>query len=425
MRTRILTLLTPMTLLIPALVSLSGCQKAHLESDSQSTDLIAVKIAAVKEQLVTEQVELSGTVIAQPNRSARVTAPVQGVLSYVGPHVGDWVAKGEVVAKLEDSIQRAQLHQNSAAYSLAEANLSKAQHGSRPQEIEQAKAALDVARANALNAQQNKNRLQKLYEQEISAGRDYDLAVSQESVALSQLKSAEANLSMVLKGPRPEDRDIAKAQADQAAGSLEQSQASLVLTQLKSPFKGVVAERYLDVGEQAGPANPVLLVVDPSTVNVLANLPVGYNEKFAAGQVVEITVPDNAVSLTGHIVRIGMKLDPVTNTVPVQIEVPNAQLRLKFGMVVQAKIAIDKHMALVVPKESLIGSADNPNRQVVNFISGVDSNDESKKQSKPVAVQTGIVDGGMVEIKSGLKANDTVATNVNYELPEGTQVTVK
>lgn len=401
--------------MVLVLISLSGCQK--LETDSDRTELISVKVAPVREQEITEEVELSGTVIAQPNRSARVTSPVQGVLCYVGPHVGDWVSTGEVVAKLEDSIQRAVVHQNAAAYSLAQANWSKAQHGSRPQEVEQARAALDAARANALNAQLNKTRLQKLYEQEISAGRDYDLAVSQERVALSQVASAEANLSMALKGPRTEDREVARAQAEQAAGSLEQSQANLTMTQLKAPINGVVAERYLELGEQAGPANPVLLIVDPAAVYVLANLPVGYNDKLASGQTVTIILPDHNEHFTGRIVRIGMKLDPLTNTVPVQIEVRNHGLKLKFGMVVNTKIAIDRHKALVVPKESLLASAEDPNRLVVNLI--------SENKSKPVQVKTGIVAGDNVEIKSGLKANDLVAINVNYQLPEGTMVTVK
>jgi len=398
-----------------SLLLISGCQKPA--SDSDSAELITVQTTEAQRQIVTDVVELSGPVIAEPNRSAHVTSLIPGVLAYVGPHVGDWVNKGEVVARLQDSIQRAQLHQNHAAFSLAEANWSKAQHGSRPQEIEQAKAALEVARANALNAEQNKNRMQKLYEQEISAGRDYDLAVSQERVALSQMKSAQANLSMVMRGPRPEDREVAKALADQAAGMLEQSQATLTLTQLSSPIKGVVAERYLDVGEQAGPTTPALLVVDPTVVYVQANLPVGYNERLAPGQEVQILPPDSNLNLVGHLVKVGMKLDPVTNTVPVQIEVANSDLRLKFGMVVKARITIEKHSAIVIPKESLIGSADNPKRQVVNLI--------VEQQSKPTVVETGIIDGNKVEIKKGLRQGDRVTTNINYELPDGTKVAGK
>lgn len=398
-----------------SLLLLTGCQRQVTEK--AASDAIVVHTAAARQQVVTDLVELSGSVVPEPNRSARVTSLIPGVLAYVGPSVGDWVKQGEVVARLQDSIQKAQLHQNHAAFTLAEANWSKAKHGSRPQEIEQAKAALEVARANATNAQQNKTRLQKLYEQEISAGRDYDLAVSQERVALSQLRAAEANLSMVQKGPRSEDREAAKAQADQAAGLLEQSQATFTLTQLRSPIKGVVAERYLDVGEQAGPTTPALLVVDPTIVNIQANLPVGYNQRLAPGQQVEIVLPDSTQTLTGHILKVGMKLDPITNTLPVRIEVANQELRLKFGMVVKARIAIDKHLALVIPQESLIGSADNPNREVVNLIRGTESH--------PVEVKTGIVDGSLVEIRTGLRLGDKVAININYELPAGTKVAVK
>lgn len=403
------------SLLLACIALLAACQKQPVASDV--AEVIAVTTAPAHQQMVTEVVELSGPVVAEPNRSARVTSLIPGVLEYVGPRVGDWVEKGQVVARLQDSIQIAQLHQTHAAYALADANWSKVKHGSRPQEIEQARDALEVAKANAINAEENKKRLQKLFDQGISAGRDYDLAVSQERVAKSQLKSAEANLSMVIKGPRPEDREAAKAQADQAAGVLEQSQATLTLTQLKSPMKGVVAERYLDVGEQAGPATPALLVVDPTMVYVQANLPVGYNERFVTGQEVQILPPDSKQTFRGHIIKVGMKLDTVTNTLPVQIEVANPELKLKFGMVVKARISIDKHMALVVPKTSLIGSADDPKREVVNLI--------TDNKSKPILVEKGIVDGDFVEIKKGLKAGDKVTTNVNYELPDGTKVAAK
>lgn len=404
-------------LLIVSALLLAGCQKTV--SDQTKIDPILVKTAIAKRQQVTEVVELSGSVVPEPNKSVRVTSLIPGVLTFVGPAVGDWVQKGEVVARLQDSIQKAQVHQTQAAFGLAKANWSKAEHGARPQEIEQARAALEVAKANALNAHQNRQRLQKLYDQEISAGRDYDLAISQERVADSQVAAAQAYLSMVLKGPRQEDRAAAKAQAEQAAGVLEQQQATLKLTQLTSPLKGVIAERYLDVGDQAGPATPVLLVVDPTDVYVQANLPVGYNDRLRQGQYVEIVPPDSKQILGGHIVKLGMKLDPVTNTVPVQIDVnPGAEsLKLKFGMVVKARIVVERRLAIVVPKESVIGSADNPYKHIVNLISGM--------KSRPVSIETGTIDGGLVEIKSGLEEGDCVAININYELPEGTKVAQK
>jgi len=403
------------TLGILLTLCLAGCQSQ--KEAEVSPKLMSVKTTTVAQQMIANQVELSGTVVPQPNRSARVTSLVAGVLSYVGPKVGDTVEKNQVVARLEDSIQKSQVHQNRAGFSLAEANLEKVQHGARPQELEQAQAAVDAARANEINAQQNKDRFKKLFEQEISAGSAYDLAVSQEKVTQSQLRAAEANLSLVARGLRPEDRAAARAQADQAAGVLEQSQANLNLTQLKSPIKGLVVERYLDVGEQAGPATPVLLVVDPTVVNVTANLPVGYNDKLAPQQQVEISLPDSKEMLTGKILKIGMKLDPLTNTLPVQIEIANYGLKLKFGMVVKANVVIDKHMSLALPKQCLIGSADDPNKLMVNLVKDGVSN--------PVAVQTGITDGEMVEIKSGLRQGDQVALDVNYELPAGTKVAAR
>lgn len=391
---------------------LCGCQQ-H-EPPVSSNPALRVHTVQAQSQLLANIVELSGTVLAEPNRSARVTSVVAGVLDFVGPRVGDCVEKGEVVARLQDSIQSAQVKQNQASLMLAQANLSKATNGSRPQEIQQARGALDAAKANATNATQNRERLQKLFEQEVSAGRDYDLSVSQERVAQAQLKAAEAAMSLSLKGPRQEDRASAAAQAQQAAGLLEQARANLAFTRLRSPIRGVVAERYLDVGEQCGPTAPVMLIVDPTTVIVQLNLPVGYNNSVYPGQTVEILLPDNPMPLAGSVASVGMKLDAITNTVPVQVSLRNDALKLKLGMVVKARIITERHVAVVVPKQCLISSADNPNRRVVDTI--------RHGESKAVVVVTGISSGDLVEIKSGIEAGDLVIRDMSYQLPDGTKV---
>lgn len=402
-------------ILIICAVMLCSCRQQ--EQSMNANAALPVHAVQARSQLLSNVVELSGTVLAEPNRSARVTSVVAGVLDFVGPRVGDHVAKGQVVARLQDSIQSAQVKQNHASLLLAEANLDKARHGSRPQEIEQARGALEAAKANAINAAQNRARLQKLFEQEVSAGRDYDLAVSQERVAQAQLKAAEAAMSLSLKGPRQEDRASAAAQTEQAAGLLDQAKANLDFTRLRSPIAGVVAERYLDVGEQCSPTAPVMLVVDPSTVVVQLNLPVGYNNSVYPGQAVEIWLPDNTTPLSGAVTSVGMKLDAITNSMPVQVSVRNDALKLKLGMVVTAKITTEQHVAIVVPKQCLISAADNPNRRVLDVVKG--------GESKAIPVVTGISSGDLIEIKSGIQPGDLVITDMSYQLPDGTKVSIR
>lgn len=394
---------------------LVACTSVQKENASEP---LTVKAIAAKRMDVEDLLDLNGIVIPEPNASAKVTSVIPGLLTEVHPKVGDWIKKDETVARLQSSLQTAQVAQSAALLRAADANLAKVKHGSRQQEIDASEAAVDVAEATYANAKKAKDRLTSLVHDNIMPGKDLDLAISQEQVALEQMNAAKANYSLVLKGPRQEDRLAAAAQASQAAAALSQAQATLDFTRIASPISGVVAERYLNVGDQAGPATPIFLIVNPKTVLVQANLPVGHNGQVEPGMDAIVEPPDSAQNLTGKVLKVGIKVDPITNALPIQIEVANPKVALKIGMTVKARIVLARHVeAIVIPQKCLISSAASPNRFVVNAI--------DKGVSIPLEVQPGVLDGEMREVKSGLSEGQLVITNVGYELPAKTPVTVK
>lgn len=394
---------------------LAGCTAGQKES---APEPLTVQAVAAKRMDVEDLLELNGIVIAEPNASAKVTSVIPGLLTEVLPKVGEWVDRNETVARLQNSLQTAQVAQSAAMLGAANANLLKVKHGSRQQEIDAAEAAVDVAEATYANAKKAKDRLSSLFQDNIMPGKDLDLAISQEQVALEQVNAAKANYSLVLKGPRQEDRLAASAQASQAEAALSQAKATLDFTRITSPISGVVAERYLNVGDQAGPAAPIFLIVNPSTVLVQANLPVGYNGRIEPGMNAKVIPSDSALSLLGKVLKIGIKVDPVTNTLPIQIEVANPKLVLKIGMIVRANIVLSRHTAaIVIPQKCLISSASSPNRFIVNAV--------VNQSSVPIEVQPGVRNGEMREVKTGLSEGQLVVTSVGYELPAQTPVIVK
>lgn len=394
---------------------LSSCTSKVVD---QPESPIVVKTTVAKRLDLDEVLELSGIVNAKPNSSVKLSPAVSGLLLTVLPGIGEHVNKGQIVATLQHSIQTAQLEQAHAAFDLAKANLDKANRGAREQELDQAKAALDGAKANWQNAHNARLRLEKLLKDDVVAGRDYDLALSQEQIAASQQASAAANLSLVKKGPRLEDRQAAQAQAAQAAANVHQSVASLAQTQIVSPISGIVAERYLNPGDQTGPNSPVVLIVDTATVFVQANFPIGYNQRLEPGELVQVIPPGVSESLNGTMLSVGVKVDPVTNTIPAQIEVRNEHGILKIGLVVRCRVVLSTHHnALTIPKSCLIASAEDPEKFVVNVL--------ENNQSVPVQVVAGITSGDNVEIVSGLKPGQQVIENIGYQLPKGTPVQTK
>jgi multidrug efflux pump subunit AcrA (membrane-fusion protein) len=404
-----------MPMLIILSVLLQGCQAVQVDPTVKP---LAVKVVAVKQDTLDEILELNGIVNPLPNSSARISATNAGVLTYVGPKVGDRVAVGELVARTQRGVQSAQVGQAVAALELANANLEKAKVGARPEEILQARAALDVASANLGNAKATKQRFEQLYKEDIAPGQALDLAVSQEKVASAQQAAAIANLTLVKKGLRREDRLAAAAQSSQARANVELARAALQLSELRSPIEGFVIERYLNIGDQTGPTNPIMLIAELNTVMVQANLPVGYNRRIEIEDRVQIVSPGLHRVCSGTVMAVGMKVDPVTNTIPIQIRVQNNGLALKMGMVVRCRIVLSTHRNVtVIPKNCLIASAEDPSSFVVNLI--IDNH------SEPAQVKTDIISGDVVEITSGLKPGQLVINDIGYELPDKTPVTFK
>lgn len=186
---------------------------------------------------------------------------------------GDTVRKGQVVARLDavryqDAVDRAQ------AALLAQQNvLAKLEAGSRPQEIAQARAAVDAALAAQANAKATYARQKTLVESGFLPRQALDNVTQQLDTAAADVQRAQQALSLAVQGPRKEDIAAAQAlvKADEAALALAQRQ--LADTVLRAPDDGVVENRILEVGDMAAPQTPVLTLALNNPVWVRAYVP--------------------------------------------------------------------------------------------------------------------------------------------------------
>jgi HlyD family secretion protein len=203
------------------------------------------------------------------NNSDRITA--------VFAQEGDRVARGQLLANLDTSRLQAQLAQAEGQTAAQAALVAKMHAGNRPQEIAQAKAARDLAAAEAVNAQRQYERASTLWS--ASAGH---AAVSRQNLddAQTALKTAEARLAaqgkaydLELAGFRREDVAQAEGQLKADQGQLALIQRELADTRLTAPVAGVIRARLLEPGEMATPQRPVFTIAktDPKWVRAYAS----------------------------------------------------------------------------------------------------------------------------------------------------------
>lgn len=264
----------------------------------------------------------SGTLEA---RNISVGSKVGGRVMKVLVREGDRVEANQLLLTFDDAELAAQLTQARGRLEQARAALAKLQHGSRPEEIAQARAAaatderapgyrvqeitqlesdLARAKADATNAEQTFHRTSSLTEQGILAPQARDDAQARLDAAKAQVRSlessvnaaharlreAEATKEMVERGPRREDINAARADVVRAEGELAQAEARWAEREVRSPAAAVVEVMDLRPGDLVTANAAVAKLLEADQLYAMVYVPQNDIGRIRVGQRAEIRV---------------------------------------------------------------------------------------------------------------------------------------
>lgn len=184
---------------------------------------------------------------------------------------GDKVTRGQVLARLDTGRLKPQLAEAQGELEAQGAALQKLRNGSRPEEIAQAEANVQLAKADQTNAEQQWKRLTELAA--LTTGRavsqqDIDSAKAALDMAQARLSVADKSLDLARIGPRPEDIAQAEALMRVNQAKLDLLRQQLADAELFSPSNAAVRSRLLEPGEMISPQRPVfnLAIEDPKWI---------------------------------------------------------------------------------------------------------------------------------------------------------------
>jgi membrane fusion protein YbhG len=182
---------------------------------------------------------------------------VAGRLMTMKVDEGDRVKAGQQLASLDAQPYRDALAAAEARVKQAEANVEKLRRGQRPQEVQQARAAVRAAQAAFDNAQRDLHRQQGLFESGASSQKSLDAARARHDELEANLLSAREALALAREGFRRED--IAAAEAELAAALAQHAQASTQLADadLFAPSDGIILARIREPGAMLQQGAPV------------------------------------------------------------------------------------------------------------------------------------------------------------------------
>lgn len=221
----------------------------------------------------------------------------------------------------------------------------------------------------------------------------------------------------------PQTVDDARGKMEIARANLERIETLLKYARLTAPFGGVVTARFVDPGAFIPSATSgsssgnaaVITIMDFNTVRVQVPVPELEAVRVKKGQPVKFTVDVlDGKAFTAEVSRLSYAIDPATQTMLVEADVPNTDLGLRPGMFVTARIGVDKHTGvLTLPVAALL---------VEKNTSSVFVHDGGK--AKKTLVKTGFNDGSKVEIVSGLNGGESVILLPKTPLADGAVINV-
>lgn len=189
---------------------------------------------------------------------------------------GDKVKAGQVLATLNTNALHIQAKQAQAQLKAQQEAIVKQDVGARPEEITQAKAQLASAQAELDKTNKNLQRLQILVSStdgRAISQQELDYAKSNKDSAEAAVREKQANLELIIKGARQEDREATKAQYEVTKANLDLINYNLTQAELKSPVNAVVRARLQEVGDMTTAQKAVytLALTDPKWIRVYVN----------------------------------------------------------------------------------------------------------------------------------------------------------
>ena len=263
---------------------------------------------------------------------------------------GQRVTAGQLVARLDDTEQQAQVALRRAELAAAQAALAELEAGSRPQEIAAARATVRSAEAERDRARLEAGRQKELRRQEANAARESETADATFAVAEARVAEAGERLKLLEEGPRQETIAQARARLEQTRAALALAETQRDNTRLVSPLSGVVLSHNIEAGEFVSAGTPVLTVADTAKVWLRAYVNQTDLGRVKLGQAVEVrsdTFPDKVYRGTVGFIASEAEFTPKTVQTTkervklvfrIKIDLDNASDELKPGMPADATI---------------------------------------------------------------------------------------
>ncbi|MBU1180612.1 MAG: efflux RND transporter periplasmic adaptor subunit [Proteobacteria bacterium] len=336
-----------------------GCKKPEQKAVKEQE--VNVRVQTAENRSLRPFVESVGTL--KPYDEVIVSSEVDGILRSIHVEEGSPVSRGQLIAEIKDTDYRL--------------------------DAERAEAVLKQAEASLANADQEHQRKEALYREELVTKQQFDDISARLALAHGDLERAKSGLSL--------------------------AREKLSRAKVFAPMAGIVKEKKVTAGDYIRNGTNLISIIRTDKLKLSFSVPEKDVGSLREGQDIMFTADSfPGREFQGKVKTLYPNLDEKTRSLPVEALVANQDGSLKPGFFTRVTLYTGPAKdAVVVPVTALL--YDNSSTKLF-----VVEGDRAKEK----AVKTGRKYGEFMEITEGLKANETVVTVGQNNLMEGVLVNV-
>jgi multidrug efflux pump subunit AcrA (membrane-fusion protein) len=390
--------------------SKANVRKEESNANAQPAAVEGVTTAAAIKRELPRFFEATGSLAG--DQQTDVAPQTSGKVVAIGVDIGSYVKRGQMLVRLDESELKLRVDQAAAQVEQAKAAVRQSEEKiglrsgqafdpNKVAEVAAAKVALDLA-------EKNLKRAEKLIESGDVSRSFYDDQRARRDQLKEQYEVQVAQARQNYAGVDVSRTNVANAQA-----ALALARKNLSYAVIPAPIDGFVSERTADLGEYVSPQQKVVTIVRTNPLRIRIDIPEQAIPEVKVGQSVSITTsawPDK--NFAGRVARIAPNVSAQSRTLTVEAEIENSGNALKPGQFATVRLLQERaELAVLVPSRAVVNDAGVSRVYVIK-------NGHAEQR----LVQTGQTDGDLIEIRSGIAADELVATSNLEQLSDGIAV---
>lgn len=339
------------------LLALTACDRAEKAAPSAGRPVQVVRVEASK---LAGGIDLSGEI--QAEKTVSLAFRIAGRITERPVNVGDKIAPGQIVARLDRTIET--------------------------NAVTAARAALEAARGEVVTARNTFERQERLMGQGFTTRPRFDAALKAQEAAQAALENAEAQLEL--------------------------AQDRLGFTDLRADVAGVVTARSAEPGEVVQPGQAIVQIAREDGRDAVFSVPARLLESKAGEQIVRVALAEApGISAIGRIREVSPQADPVTRTFQVRVGLQDPPEGMRLGSTVVGSIETNSAVIMSIPATALTQSGTAPAVWIVDPA-------KSTVSLRPIDILR--FDPDHVIVSQGLAPGDTIVSGGVQALHPGQKV---